>query len=647
MDLPVTRAEEAAPSGRRPSPPLLGPGRFTAELVLAGLLTVLVSLAIQFGVNRLPTLLPGTNVPAALMALAGGVLLVLTFGLLRYAPLQRWPGWLRLAGVWTLLAALPTAVLALRLQTTRFFLGGSSVDNSFRLRYFERMASSAGLNDMNYQGVAPYYPGGWFWLGGRFANLAGLQGWEAYKPYSILWASLSAVLAFVLWSLVVRRRTALLASMATLLAGFVTSGVEEPYAWPTTAWLPPIAVLTWTQLRRRDRAPWWPFVLVAVYLGACAVTYTLHLGFGALLVVLFTVLAGVLAVREGERAGSVVRRLLPRLVLVGALSAVLALVVWAPFILQGGLGEDNAAARFLPSGSAYLPIPFVPDSAFGLLCLAGLVWSVLRARRSPVAFVLLTCAALVYAWFALSTMALAMNTTLLAFRFLATLSVVLAVAGVFGTLELLGYVVRTWRQWRRPVLALAVVLASLGSIALLQDGMRGSLSKVIERAETDYYPSGHTPSRTRDVSDPGAWTGALIRTIDRLGTGEPTDEILLSEHSQVMIFRPYWGFHELTPHYANPLGRYKARSAEVRTWAASTSPDQLWTRMHDGPFEPAPTMLVLRREPDGSLRYTIKYDTFPRKIPVAGDPVTFDPALFDSPRFERRDVGPYTVIALR
>ena len=45
-------------------------------------------------------------------------------------------------------------------------------------------------------------------VGGRFANLFGLAGWAAYKPFAILTVSVAAVLAYAGWALVVPRRTA-------------------------------------------------------------------------------------------------------------------------------------------------------------------------------------------------------------------------------------------------------------------------------------------------------------------------------------------------------------------------------------------------------------------------------------------------------
>lgn len=625
--------------------PLPRPGRTVAELLLAAGWAAVLSLAIQLAVNRFPRLVPDTNVPAALVALSSAVIFTALFGLLAVPRARAWPEWVKSAGVWSALSALTTLVLALPLMSTRFFLGGASSDNSFRLRYLERTASSWGLHDFNYAELPPFYPAGWFWLGGRFANLSGMSGWEAYKPFSIMTTAVAATVAFVLWSLVVRRRTALLAGVVTLVTGFHAPAVGEPYAWPTTAWLPPMMVLAWVCLRRRETARW-PLVLVGVYLGVCAMTYTLHLGFGTLLVVGLAVVAGVAAVRAGEARGEVVRRLFGRLVLIGVVAAALMLVVWTPYLLAGGLGAENVAARYLPAGSAYFPIPFKPEGIFGFLCLAGLVWSIVRARTNTVAFVLLAITVTGYLWFVLSTLALAMDTTLLSFRFVVTLKLALAVAGTFGALELLRYLLGVWSRRRGQVIAVGLVLGIGCSLSLVQDSVRYSMASLVEHANTDYYPNGRTPAGARDESEPAAWTGGLIGAIDELGTGEPTRETVLSDQRHLMSFRPYWAFHDLTPHYTNPLSEHTRRAEEIETWAASASPEVVHERMHDGPFR-APTMLVLRRTDDGQLRYTVRYDTFPRQPAARARPVLFDPALFDSPRFERRDVGPYTVIAVR
>ncbi|NIH86074.1 arabinofuranosyltransferase [Amycolatopsis granulosa] len=619
----------------------LGPGRTLAELVLGIVAAVVLSLVLQFGANRL-RIDPGTYVPDALVNLAVAAILVLLFGALVYPRAARWPLWVRLGGSWAALTALSTLLLAIPLQGTRFFLGGSSVDNTFRLQYMERLTTSAGLPDVNYHGLAAYYPGGWFWLGGRFANLLGLEGWAAYKPYSITWAAVSGVVAFVLWSLVVRRRMALLASVATVLAGFVAVAPEEPYAWPTTAWLAPIMLLAWRVLRFRGRVPAWTLVLIGVYLGFSAVTYTLHVAFGVAAVVLLALITLVLAIRAGEPAGPVLRRLLLRLVVIGAVTAALALITWGPFILAGGLGKPNVAAHFLPEISAYFPMPFTSVNAFGVLCLAGLVWLLLRARRDPVAFVLLVLAALVYAWFALSNLALLVRTTLLSFRFIVTVDVVLAVAGVFALAELVRALPKLTGR-ARPVRTVAFVLAVLGAVSVSQTIVSSSLKDVVDTAESDYYPDGWNANFEHDPKQDGYWTPQLVSTIAQLTGRPPTGNIVLSAHDRLLSFEPYWGFQQTTPHYANPLGAYAQRNDEIRSWATARGSADLLARLRANPHE-APNVFVLRRGNDGKLLAPITSDTFPRAVPLRVDEVGFAPELFASPEFQRRDVGPFTVI---
>jgi hypothetical protein len=222
--------------------------------------------------------------------------------------------------------------------------------------------------DVNYKGLAAYYPGGWFWLGGRFANLLGRDGWAAYKPYSITWSALAAVVAFTLWSLVLHRKLALLAAVATVLGGFIAFALDEPYAWPASAWFPPIALVAWRVLRQRGRVPAWLVGLIGIYFGFSAITYTLDLVFGVVILVVLATLAGLLDARAGESLGLIVRRLLARLVMIGVIASALGLLTWAPFIVAGGLSKPSSAAHFLPEIGAYFPTPFIPNSVFGVLC---------------------------------------------------------------------------------------------------------------------------------------------------------------------------------------------------------------------------------------------------------------------------------------
>ncbi|WP_236790114.1 arabinofuranosyltransferase [Amycolatopsis sp. GM8] len=637
------RAEtDTAPAPEEPPLTRLSLGRTVVELVLGSVLAVLVSLVLQFAASRIGTD-PGTYVPNALVNLACAVILLVLFVLLASGWAARWPSWLKLAGAGTALSAFATLLLAIPLQATRFFLGGSSVDNTFRLQYIERMTAGSSLADMNYHGIAPYYPGGWFWLGGRFANLLGWDGWAAYKPYSILWIALASVVAFVLWSLVVSRRLALLASIATVLAGLLSAAIDEPYAWPTSAWLAPIAVLAWLVFRRRGRVPAWTLVLIGLFLGFSGITYTLHLALGVVVVVVLAIVAGVLDIRRGEPAGATVRRLFLRLVVIGLVTLVLSLVTWGPFILGGGLGEPNVAAHFLPESSANFPTPFEPTSLFGVLCLAGLIWLLLRARRSPIAFSLLTVAAVIYLWFGVSTLALLAHTTLLPFRFIVTVDTIFAVAGVFAAVDLLRLVPRMFRDGR-AVLVTGFVLAFVAAVSLAQSSVK-TTSGLVQTAESDYYADGYNAKGQHDLSQDGAWTGALISTIDQLSGRPQTQNIVLSAYDRLLSFAPYWGFQQTTPQYANPLAEYTKRNGEIKYWSTSANSAELVERLAASPYS-APNVFVFRND-EGKFAAYLASDSFPQASPVAVEKVDFDPALFDSPRFVHRNVGPFTVVAQR
>jgi galactan 5-O-arabinofuranosyltransferase len=278
---------------------------------------------------------------------------------------------------------------------------------------------------------------------------------------------------------------------------------------------------------------------------------------------------------------------------------------------------------------------------FGVLCLAGLVWVVVRSRRQPVALVLLVITVGVYLWFGLSTLALLARTTLLAFRFIPTIDIALSVAGVFAGVEL----VQALGRHVRPIAAAGFTLALAGSLVLVQSGMSGSLQSAFDTAESDYYANGYNAKGQHDPTQDGAWTGELISTINSLSGRAPTDDIVLSAYDRLLSFAPYWGFQQTTPQYANPLAEYAQRNDEIRYWATATTPAQLLSRLAASPYQ-APNVFVFRG--DGtSLVMPVASDSFPQAAPVHVDNVPFDPALFESSRFTRQDVGPFTVIVER
>ncbi|MER7016330.1 arabinofuranosyltransferase, partial [Saccharopolyspora sp. NPDC000359] len=306
-----------------------------------------------------------------------------------------------------------------------------------------------------------------------------------------------------------------------------------------------------------------------------------------------------------------------------------------------------------------LPVPMTEGTAFGVLCLAGLVWLLVRCRRNEVAASMLTIVIAVYCWFVLSTVALVAKTTLLAFRLNVILDVTLAVAGVFGFLELIGWLRRRLdARYALQISMVACALGLLGAITVNQGAIGTALQGSVTAAYQDYYPTGDNAMGQRDPDQKGSWTDDEIRAVAELTGRAPEQNLLLSTDYKLMSFKPYWGFQQETPHYANPLGDYDERAAEIHRWTTARTSDEFLGMLRDSEFR-TPNVFILSN-PDsphsdvelpegeeGKLVLQLKGDAFPQLPNVRDYDVYFDRAIFDSPAFVKREVGPYTVIALR
>jgi galactan 5-O-arabinofuranosyltransferase len=670
--LPPPAATEAdAPAAPRWLRPTRSSVRHTAAELLAGsVLAVVVSMGLQYVISRLHIAEPSW-VPQALSVAGGAGALLVLVAIIVFGYRSR-PRWLLVASTWATLATFSTVVAATPIQNTKLYYGGTAGDNAFRMQYLTRMASTWHLADMNYADAAPYYPAGWFWLGGRFANLFGYDGWEAYKPYALTWVAVAAVVAFALWSLVVDRRLAALAALATTLIGMATggfswtpTGIGEPYAWPAAAWLAPVAVLTWRTFGLRTRPSLWTLFGIGCYLGFAGMTYSLYFGFAVLVTVSMAVLRAALRVRGGEPIRPLARGMFRRLVPIGATSLALMLLVWTPYLTDKVLlgAPPSAAPRFFPEGSAFLPVPMADGNAFGVICLIGLAWIILRCRQHEAAAAMLVVSAAVYFWFGLSALVLiTTKSTLLPFRLHGVLEITLAAGGVFGMAEAGDHARRRFPLHAVPIVAFAAVLGFLGAMSLDRTALKENLNGGMQLAYDDYYPTGETAKGAHDPGNEDAYLGDLVTTIGELTGKSPQNNILLNTDYTLMAFKPFWGFQHKTPHYATPLAHYAERNAEIDKWARARTSQQLIDDLDHSPFAP-PNVFVLRGhsepskpgdppkqatpDPSDDLTMTVREDGFPQMPGTRDHEAHFDPAVFDSPQFVQRQVGPFTVIARR
>ena len=227
-------------------------------------------------------------------------------------------GWPQFAAM-VFLSAFSVVTLAMPLGATKLYLFGISVDQQFRTEYLTRLTDTAGPHDMTYCGLPPFYPPGWFWIGGRHrradrdTRLGDVQAVGDHLHHRRGCGRIGVVGEHD--SLRIR----VIVSTATT-AVTLAYAPAEPYAAIITVLLPAIFVLAWSGLRGATRAGGWAAVVgVGIFLGVAALFYTLLLAYSAFTLTIMAVLLAVVR-----------RRLDPllRLVVIAVIAGAIALIGW-------------------------------------------------------------------------------------------------------------------------------------------------------------------------------------------------------------------------------------------------------------------------------------------------------------------------------
>ncbi|MGV0810334.1 galactan 5-O-arabinofuranosyltransferase [Mycolicibacterium boenickei] len=535
------------------------------------------------------------------------------------------------------LSAFAVVTLAMPLGATKLYLFGVSVDQQFRTEYLTRLADAPGLHDMTYFGLPPYYPAGWFWMGGRIAAATDTPAWEMFKPWSIVSITIAVALAFVLWATMIRFEYALIVTTASS-AAMLAYASTEPYAAIITVLLPPVFVLAWSGLRGQTRNGGWAAVIgVGIFLGVTALLYTLLFLYCA-----FTLLIMGLVLAVARRKAEPILRG----VVIAAIAGAIALFTWAPYLLaalRGQPAETGTAQHYLPDAGAQLTFPMLSFTLLGALCMLGTLWLVVRARTSTRAGALAIAVLAVYAWSLLSMLTTLAGTTLLSFRLQPALTVLLTTAGAFGFIEATQAIARRYQpDTGRRVVAAAAAVGSIGAVTFSQD-IPDVLRPDINVAYTDTDGTGQRADRR----PPGA--ERYYREIDTKileVTAVPRNQtVVLTADYSFLAYYPYYGFQGLTSHYANPLAEFDKRAKAIEGWATLTEADQFVKSLDEMPWK-APTVFLMRHGANDTYTLRLASDVYPNQPNVRRYHVALDAALFDNPRFEVTDIGPF-VLAIR
>ncbi|MEV0850837.1 galactan 5-O-arabinofuranosyltransferase [Nocardia fluminea] len=613
-----------------------------------------------------------SNVTRALTTVGQVVALALLVVSVLLIRLRRWPVVAKLLS-WVGISSFVTVTLGMPLAATKLYLFGVSVDQEFRTEYLTRLTDSAALRDMTYVDLPPFYPAGWFWIGGRVGNVLGMDGWEVFKPYAIGLLAVAATVALVLWMQLVRADTAVGAA-AAVTAMTLAYASPEAYSAVLVVFVPPVLVLAWGALHRRSGG-WGAVLGTGLFLGVAACFYTLYLAIAAFTVVIMAVVAAGFAVHAQRAAGRRANRVgaragtgeagtspagaepstarpawraaiapLTKLAAIGAIAIVLALVVWTPYLLEMLSGAElpsGSAFHYLPESGAQLAFPMLEFSLRGALCMVGVLWLVVRAGSSRRAQALGIGVVSIYLWTLLSMTATAVGTTLLSFRLEPVLLALLAAAGVFGFVEGATAVYQALNE-PAPMRPAAAAIAVLGAVAFAQT-IPTVLTHEIDTAYTDTDGNGERADQRKPsaVSHYREIDAALVAQ-----TGRPRDEsVVLTADTTFLAFYPYWGFQALTSHYANPLSDFKARAATIAEWSKLPDSPALLQALAKSPWR-APDAFLFRNDGDN---YTLRLaeDVYPNDPNVKRYTVSFPKSLFTDPAFTRTEIGPFTLVTVR
>lgn len=541
-------------------------------------------------------------------------------------------------------SAFTVVTLGMPLGATKLYLFGISVDQQFRTEYVTRLADSPALRDMTYLGLPPFYPPGWFWIGGRAAALSGTPAWEVFKPWAITSIAIAVAVALVLWWRMVRFEYALIVTAATA-AVTLAYGSPEPYSAMITVLLPPVLVLTWSGLRAADRpdagrrAGWGAVIGAGIFLGWTATWYTLLFGFSAFAIGLMALwLAGVRWHRDGVKAALDPLR---RLAVIAGIAVVIGCTTWLPFLVRAArspISNTGGAAHYLPADGAELTFPMLQFTLLGVVAMIGTLWLVVRAHSSVRAGALAIGVLAIYLWSLLSMLTTLARVTLLSFRLQPTLSVLLVAAGAFGFLE----ATLALQPRGRAIVPVAGAIGLAAAIAFSQD-IPDVLRPDLTIAYTDTDGNGQRGDRRPPSAE--KFYATIDHDITQV-TGKPRDQtVVMTADYSFLSFYPYWGFQGLTSHYANPLAQFDLRAAQIDKWSKLKTADELIHALDACPWPP-PTVFLMRRGANGNYTLRLAQDVYPNQPNVRRYTVDLRGALFDSPRFDVRSVGPF-VLAIR
>ncbi|OFQ55563.1 galactan 5-O-arabinofuranosyltransferase [Corynebacterium sp. HMSC074H12] len=615
-----------------------------AAAVGGGLITLIGFFA--FKTVSLPAF--STSMVTRALSTAGTALTVLLVGALCVwwvigtSPRPRWRTWLTTAVCYISPALLTLTSIGLPLSASRLWLDGVQVDQVFRTQFLTRATEASSYADMNYEGLPTFYPLGWFWMGGRLANLLNMPGWEVYQPWSLISLAVSGCILVPLWQRLSGSLPVAAAIALTTTAVTLAIGAEEPYSAVIAMGVPAVAVLC---SHAFHSSSWFSTAGIAIYLGVSACFYTLYTGAVALTIVSLIALVTCMAERTWTP--------LIHLATIAAGSLAIAAIAWAPYlraVLHATAPLESTAQHYLPEEGTQIPAPFLSLSVIGILSLIGLIYLVLRIDEPDIKS-MGTAIVGTYLWILASMVMTLAGSTLLGFRLELIVAVLFATAGILALADvrLMGlptlYPARFTETTSRRITLVFAIIMGLGGIYYAQQIPATNVT-ALDHAYTD--TDGYGERADRYTSDSSANYAKIREFIDSQGY-DATDTVVLTDEKLFMAYNPYYGFNAFTSNYANPLGEFSTRNLQIEEWASKSweqTPEEFAQSLESAPWR-GPDVLIFRgdmEEPGDGYKTHLAEDIYPNQPNVRYRAVFFNPEVFEK-GWEVEQIGPFVVAA--
>ena len=608
--------------------------------LLAGGIGALATTLVWFVMHAIS--LPAYNTSMAIRALssAGSILVLIVTLICAVFWLRGTRKWLNGIVMHLTAPALVVTSLGIPLSATRLWLDGIQVDQGFRTQFLSRMTETAGNADMNYADLPSFYPMGWFWLGGRVADLLGVPGWEVFQPWALITLAAGAAMLVPVWQKITGSLP-----VACVIATFTTAVVltetpDEPYAAIVAMFFPAATVITYRALLGSRNA----IIFMALYLGISASLYTLFTAIAALFVVTMSVLVFFVVTRD---AGPFIR-----LLIIGVSSLAIAAVTWWRYLaaaLSGNYDVQSTANHFLPEEGTVFPLPFFSFSIIGLLSLLGLILIVIRAGEREVASLgvgIIVC----YAWCLASMAATLLGTSLLGFRVEVLIIELFVTGGILAVTDIIlvgldyFFPTRFNLAMNQTIIAIICIVVASACLQYVQQIPAENESHIDQAyADTD----GFGERADRFPPDAAQYYGEITELLESHGH-HPNEAVIYTDEINYMAYNPYFGFNAFTSHYANPLGEFALRNEELIAWSQLSwdDPAALTGAIEDSKWAP-PVAFIFRgdvEEPGEGFKTHVAHDIFPNEPNVRYEGLFFNAEAFEGDEWHVEQIGPFAVV---